>query len=200
MTPRVTQMTLAMAALACSYQISLAGDVEVWPQVQALSQDSSRDGASAAVAALQAAKGQSVARLVAVSCNRELPVWTRLAATAMLGELRAAEAVDPLMAQLTTLSPDVIDERALETVYPCFPALVQIGKPASLAAVKQLRHEEDALRRAILCHIIRGVEGETLARLLVELERDREQDEVARRNLQTALDTFLRPDDGTDRK
>jgi len=78
----------------------------------------------------------------------------------ILGLLRAPEAVGPLMRNLS-MTPGLF-ARAVgySKTFPCALALVQIGKPASEAAVAALPGEPDDVNRSILAWVIAKIEGE----------------------------------------
>ena len=182
---------LMAVAVVFPGHLLLAGDGQTWKQVRALGEKPNSTQARDLVDSLRTTRKQSVVELIAVSLNDELSRHTRVSAVAMLGDLRAPEAVDSLMGQLTTLLPPegVITNAVIGAFYPCAGALVRIGKPASSAARRQLGKEDDQQRRGLLCFIVHRVEGEAIGRLLLEHQRDRTRDEATRRNLQAALDT-----------
>ena len=115
----------------------------------------------------------------------------------LLGEYRAAEAIEPLL--------DLIDLEAPETLaefitfgslprwgkYPAYEALVKIGTPAIPAVVDRLAVEEEEPRRELQVSVIRKILGrERGADMLAEASRD--QSDVERQEkLELARDLVL---------
>ena len=108
-----------------------------------------------------------------------------------LGQLRATEAADLLIAQITFLNPRIkAKEFSSDIFHPAVAALRQIGKPASLAALKALRQlkldpievavddgtKSPQYRAGLLNLVIRGVEGNEVAELLLKKDMDAADD------------------------
>jgi len=115
----------------------------------------------------------------------------QVVAAYLLGELRAEEAVKPLA--------NKIDVRALfsyeVTMGHCFDALVRIGKPASLECLQRLAVEDEKKvegqiigRRELFLMVVRDVEGEEVAKFMLQRAIEKEEDEKRKANLSSALD------------
>ncbi len=172
----------------------LAGEKDIWSDVEKLSKSkpvkkNSIDGNGEQLIAKSFAvkRDVSVKQLIAILRNKKLSTTARIAAAKMLGTLRAPEAVDPLMEQLSKLQPMMIDEKTLETISPCYAALCQIGKPASRKALILLQQENDSYRKSLLHSIISKVEGREVATFLVKAEIKKTKDKEVRARLEAAL-------------
>lgn len=115
-------------------------------------------------------------------------------AAALLGELHAVEAVTSLTDRIA-MRPLVVDVPAMETVFPCFWALVQIGKPASLESIERLASEKFTEsdngklgRSELLLKVVCTVEGDDVARFMLQNAIDKEQDKDKKANLTAALE------------
>ena len=130
-----------------------AVSAEAWPEIVALTSEGPE--ATEAISKMFILKrNASVRVLIDTLENAALPIRKRLAASNMLGELKASESVDMLMRQLI-LSPETTEAKSLETLYPCYYALTKIGISASRKALIRLGDEVDPLRRLLLCAILK---------------------------------------------
>ena len=112
----------------------------------------------------------------------------------LLGQLSAEEAVRPL-AERIEIMPQVISEKTEDTVCPCYAALVHIGKPGSLeclqrlATVKYAKPDAGPMSKVELyLRVIRRVEGDDIARFMLQNAIDKEQDKDRKANLTAALE------------
>lgn len=109
----------------------------------------------------------------------------------MLGELRSVEAVDTLIANIDVGDPTPDFElRSLKEYYPCVGALIKVGKPSSIAAVKKLADEKSEQRRKLLCLTIEEVEGKPLGIVMIENTLASAGTEDVKQNLRAALAHF----------
>jgi len=109
----------------------------------------------------------------------------------LLGDLRAAEAVDSLMG--------LLDYRVIMTfggygrthgygpTHPAAEALAKIGKPASKAALNRLVDASDPEKARALVWILTKVEGPDLARYLISKRMEHYEVGPPRGNLERAL-------------
>ncbi len=92
-------------------------------------------------------------------------------AIVLLGELRAQEAVPLLWKNLTyrvKVRYGGTEAHSIGRKYPAAGSLAKIGKPASEYVASRLLVTEDPLRQEISVWVLRQVEGEELARHIVE--------------------------------
>jgi hypothetical protein len=115
-------------------------------------------------------------------------------AIALLGDMRAAEAVEALLewiapheGQVCIIKFDIGEPFAVS-------ALIKIGKPASLVCLKRLSLKNDdklvALgksKRDWLLKIVQSVEGNNVAKFMLQDAIDKEQDKDKKANLTAAL-------------
>ena len=119
---------------------------------------------------------------------------SQVVAAYLLGELRAEEAVKPL-AKKIDVGAGEISERTLETMWPCFGALKRIGKPASIKCLERLAAEDEKKvegqrigRRERFLMVVRDVEGEEVAKFMLQRAIEKEKDAKRKANLGSALD------------
>jgi hypothetical protein len=111
----------------------------------------------------------------------------------LLGAIRAPEAVQSLMTLITFKSTASAEKQERTPVLKTFvvaAALIEIGKPASLAALEELGRtppEKDDLKRDLLLLVILRVEGEDVARFMITKAAKERTDENERNNLSAAL-------------
>ena len=99
-------------------------------------------------------------------------------AIADLGQIGAAEAVDTLVAHITFLNTKASIDADPMVAHPAVGALIKIGKPASMAALKALHElrpsnmplEAPEYRTILLGHVVEGVEGTDVAEFLFKRE------------------------------
>ena len=115
-------------------------------------------------------------------------------AAQLLGEMRAEEAVNALVERVSVVSNMTTDLRSPETVHPCSAALIRIGKPASLECLKRLAAErvKDGkenlyTKGSLMLEVIRHVEGDDVARFMLQNAIDKERDKDKKANLTAAL-------------
>lgn len=109
-----------------------------------------------------------------------------LSAVEVLGDLRAAGAVQVLIKHIDSYYPLFThDTRAGGSA--CGTALIQIGKPASMTALAMLGNPGSDKRMRLFVEVIKGVEGPEVARFLIEDAIKKEKNASRRENLQKAL-------------
>lgn len=183
-------LVLAVTCLSCA-QHALSAAVpenlgDTWQDVTSLANAKSWHEAHDLVKAITAKRDASVAKLVNILRDDKQPRGNRLGAAKVLGDLKAAEALDALLENLT-VSPEVLDETSLATYFPCYQALISIGIPASRKIVVVLRGEENDRRKKLLCTILKVVEGQAVSEFLLNAEIQKTKDEKEQQNLQNAL-------------
>jgi hypothetical protein len=116
---------------------------------------------------------------------------SQVVAAYLLGIIRAEEAVKPLA--------NKIDFRALFsdelTIGHCFHALKRMGKPASLECLERLATQDGKKikdknigRRELFLMVVRDVEGEEVAKFMLQRAIEKEKDAKRKANLGSALD------------
>ena len=108
-----------------------------------------------------------IVRLVGILEDTERSRPERIQAARLLGCLRAAEATQPLIENVL-LVPQLFDDMSFKATVPCAGALVEIGKPASQAAVDAIPRETNDVRRRTLTIVITKIEGPDVARFILE--------------------------------
>jgi len=114
-------------------------------------------------------------------------------AVQVLGKMRAAEAAPLLVSIIDTHIPyGVQDSITIEGTFSCVPALVRIGKPAAGACLDAIANltpaeRERPFKEKLLCYVILHVEGENIARLLLEERKKSVSEEQQIENLERAL-------------
>ena len=120
-------------------------------------------------------------------------------AIALLGDMQAADAVDRLLEWIVPHNGQdpgeiIISNHQVNEPY-AVTALVKIGKPASLESLKRLALEDNdkvvtlgLSKRGILLRIIRKVEGDDVARFMLQNAIEKEQDKDKKANLTAALE------------
>jgi hypothetical protein len=108
----------------------------------------------------------------------------------MLGQLRAEEAVKPLLDRIdvetirvVNLSQGVWDREAIR-------ALVAIGKPASKEALEYLARDKSMQRARMYVRVIAEIEGTRLGKEMVRMAADEEKDPAKKARLQAASEFF----------
>jgi hypothetical protein len=104
--------------------------------------------------------------------------------------LRADEAADALVEQISFINPHDVGKDFQDSVHPCFAALKKLGKPASNTALKALRQldlngptegfDSPAYKASLLGLVIRSVEGDTVGEFILKHERDTTRDPARR--------------------
>lgn len=109
-----------------------------------------------------------------------------------LGEMRATEAVEVLLASIgfpSSIISQPGDIRFGE--YPCVRALVEIGKPASKAALAEIPKSVNNRKRAsLLLSVIKSVEGPEVGAFMLKLAMDSAKTEEAKNAYDMALKMF----------
>ena len=108
-----------------------------------------------------------IVRLVGILEDTERSRPERIQAARLLGCLRAAEATQPLIENVS-LAPEVFTDMSWNAICPCGAGLIQIGKPASKAAVDAIARGGDEGSRCILASVITRIEGADVARFMLQ--------------------------------
>lgn len=116
---------------------------------------------------------------------------TRVRAVRTLGQFRAVEATQVLVRNIDRIMPEIIDAKTISTIFPCVPALIRIGKPASRAVLKELQKPMKKARRMALAVVLGGVEGRQVGRFMLQHEIAKSKTSQERHNLQLGLKSFL---------
>jgi HEAT repeat protein len=186
----IIYLTLMLIIYASTYMSVKAESEKTWEEAALLTEVKPAQDHARLVQTFALKREASVRNLIDVLQNAKFPRSNRIAAANILGELRAPEAVDALIQQLT-LSPELNDEKTLGTVYPCYLALTKTGLPASRKAVQHLQDEVDPLRKRLLCGIVKEVEGLSVTAFLLKSELEKSQDVKVRKNIEEALRIVL---------
>jgi len=124
--------------------------------------------------------------------EKEFLDGAQVVAVFLLGMLRAEEAVKPLANNIDKVARFDI---ASSLGGPCFGALVRIGKPASLECLERLAAEDEKKvedrrigRRELFLMVVRYVEGEEVAKFMLQHAIEKEKDAKRKANLGSALD------------
>jgi hypothetical protein len=108
----------------------------------------------------------------------------------MLGDIRAAEATQPLLDLIDTRFPGFSSDTGAPKDPEIIEALVNIGKPASRGAVEMLATDKSSKRALMYVRVIVLVEGADVGKYMVRLAADKEKDPDKKTRLQTALGLF----------
>lgn len=124
--------------------------------------------------------------LVIVNDNSS-PMEARVRAVDILGKIRATEAVGSLLKHISIIMPEGIEEKTIETMYPCVRALADIGNPGSRESLATLPKTADGTKRLLLVTVIERVEGAEVAQFLIKKAMSSCEDEKEKGNLGKAL-------------
>ena len=108
----------------------------------------------------------------------------------MLGDLRAAEAAQPLLDLIDMRFPGWISDLRAPEDPETIQALVNIGKPASTGAVEYLANDKSSKRAPMYVRVIAQVEGIELGKVMVRLAADKEKDPEKKARLEAAIGLF----------
>ena len=132
--------------------------------------------------------------LMAIVADEKAERGIRFRAVVILGEIRASEAAGTLVAHIDRILPDRILEKTIETLFPCVPALIKIGKPGAREALKELRKPMKKIRRLALVTVLHRVEGRKTAIFLLRDAISSTNNVREIKNLQAALEQRSRFD------
>jgi len=193
-------VVLAVATLVMLGAASFAAPEDPLPQLQA-TDAATRERASRKILA---ERDQLVAGLIALARQattpephkrgrQEVPSYPyrepKHLAIELLGELRASEAVEVLLGNLTYCNPVMYGSyRTWESDFPAAVSLSEIGNPALGPALAKVARTDDELERELCCWIIERVEGEELAPIVLQLAIDKERYSGGKARLQAALE------------
>jgi hypothetical protein len=117
----------------------------------------------------------------------------------LLGDLRAREAIEVLLENLSYKNPrSLVSGAYLERGgwYPSVEALSKIGMPAIVPTIGKLAtYEQDGLGRQLCCWVINKVLGPRLGKLRIEIAIEETRDATAKKNLEAALGYFKTPEE-----
>jgi hypothetical protein len=159
-----------MAVLALAAFVGVASGQSGIDAVEKLRSRDAKERAAARDALLRN-RQETIAALIPLV--KAKPAYELLDSTPLaieiLGDLRAAEAVDQLAANIT-LTPPVIEWeiRRKEERYLCAVALAKIGVPAVPAMLKIIRTGDDEVARQVAAWVLNEVLGADLAPVLLE--------------------------------
>lgn len=108
----------------------------------------------------------------------------------MLGDLRAVEAVQPLINIVDLQFSKVMGLATTEDDSEVIQALVKIGKPASTKAVEYLAGDKSSKRAPRYVRVIAQVEGIELGKVMVRLAAVKEQNPEKKARLEAAIALF----------
>jgi hypothetical protein len=108
----------------------------------------------------------------------------------MLGDLRAAEAAQPLLDLIDMRFPGFVSDTRSPEDPETIQALVNIGKPASTKAVDYLASDKSTKRAMMYVRVIAQVEGIELGKVMVRLAADKEKDPEKKARLLAAIALF----------
>jgi HEAT repeat protein len=112
----------------------------------------------------------------------------KIAAAYLLGRYRMQDAV-PYLAKEIALEAKIVptDKVGLWDAYPAVEALVKIGNPAIPAMIANIEATDDKTVRELSARVIRHVETPRVARFVIELAIEKQQDPGKKKNLHDAL-------------
>ena len=114
----------------------------------------------------------------------------RVAAAKFLGELRAIEATDTLIAHSLEFKHASHSNFHYAGLYPCVSALIEIGRPASEAVLQEMKRPLDERHREAFAEILLSVEGRNVGRFMLEQEIADAKRPEERENLLKSLEYF----------
>ena len=108
----------------------------------------------------------------------------------LLGDLRATEAIPVLLDNVKYCNPAALSGEYLpwQFDFPAAVSLAQIGNPSVEPALATLEVTNDELERQLCCWIIKEVEGEELAPIVLQLAIGKERYSGSKARLQAALE------------
>ena len=122
----------------------------------------------------------------------------RLLAVQILGAFRSVEAVPWMLKNIDFYPPqDETALRPLYEMYPCVSALIKIGKPASMAVLKQLEKDTNLQRVKLLCLTMEKIEGKKVCVFMLGEAIGSTQEKETRQRLTKALRTIDETDQAT---
>jgi hypothetical protein len=115
--------------------------------------------------------------IVAKQRERYLPSFDeKLLAVQLLGEMRAAEAVEVLLDNIWFCPSPGVDEKVIEAGFPCVGALIKIGKPSVAGIMARLDRQYQYRDMGILVMyhvVVRKVQGREASRALLQAELEK---------------------------
>lgn len=121
--------------------------------------------------------------------------WTKALSVRSLGEMRAVGAA-PLLASIIDAhlpTSQAVLEADRNVIFGCVRALIKIGKPGAAACLEEIvkltpEDREKPFKEKLLCLVIVRVEGEKIARILLEDRKEKATEPEQIENLQRAID------------
>ncbi len=139
-----------------------------------LQEDLGADGRASDLPAYQSLVGGLIEMVAEERQEQDYEMWDRkLLAVELLGEMRAAEAVDVLLDNLWFRASGLVTERALETIYPCVGALIRIGEPSVEGILRRADRQYEEKDIGLLAIVVRYAMAREagLGRCEAELQR-----------------------------
>lgn len=161
-------MGLALVALGTIYGVGTAGAQAPAAVVERLTHEANPERA-AAFSDLRAARRDTVAALIELLGQADeldpIDGGPLQLAIALLGDYRAAEAVDALTELLLYLPAEMVRTERLprERYHPAAAALVDIGLPSVDAMLTLIRNDREPRRRQLAAWVLREVLGDVEA-------------------------------------
>lgn len=160
-------LTLVVCATGVAYQTGPLADERIPktsqsqdPDLEALA-NPNIPARKEAFKQMDARRGDVVRSLIEIARTKK-PSYTfydpRELAIRLLGKLRAAEAVDVLIADIRFSPPMIVDAISFLQQYPCAEALVQIGDPAREALLRRVNQMPDQQDLKIYVLVLQLVE------------------------------------------
>jgi len=133
--------------------------------------------------------------LISIVQRDEEDRWTKVAAIRGLGQVRASEGAPAIAKNVDLLDPTGGRVRGGDTLrgsHPSLKALVNIGKPGAAACLEEIvkltpEDRKKPFKEKLLCLVIVRVEGEKIARILLEDRKQTATNTQQIENLQRAI-------------
>jgi hypothetical protein len=141
---------------------------------------------------------ETIARLLSIVQDPKLRKSHGVDVVYALGRLRAIEAVPFLMSEMARddrITAVFVHDTPRDQEGWCVPALISIGKPASVACLAALAKEKDAKRRKLLLLVIRAVESADIAKAMIERQLAIESEPDRKANLNAVLNSWSPSED-----
>lgn len=119
--------------------------------------------------------------------------WAKSVAVRALGEMRATEAAHLLASMVDVrIITGTHFESTIKNSYACVPGLISIGKPGAAACLEEIvkltsEDRKKPFKEKLLCLVIVHVEGEKIARILLEDRKQTATNTQQIENLQRAI-------------
>lgn len=135
---------------------------------------------------------QLTGRLITIVSDESATHEIRVRAAKLLGRMRARKAVPTLIKHLSSIIPESVSEKTIETIFPCIPPLVDIGKPSANAVLIELRKPMEDYRRLALVTVLLKVEGRKVSKFRLQDALASRRVKAERKCLLVSLNTLAR--------